>query len=114
MVELAVLLVLQLAGLLWSLWRFLRWIQCPESAPRKVVWILAAVLPGLVIALALVALLWYMGPISSHRTFGVQALGAPDQMLLLGSSIVLALIGAILQLFGAVWLWRRRTNPLTS
>lgn len=114
MVELTVLFVLQLAGLLWALRRFLRWVRHPESAPHKVTRILAAVLPGLVISLALAVLLWYMGPISGHRSFSVQALGAPDQMLLLGSNIVLALIGAILQVIKGIWLWRNRSFPVTS
>jgi CubicO group peptidase (beta-lactamase class C family) len=57
MVELAALLVMQLAGLLWSMRRFLRWIRRPEGAPHRVVQILLAVLPPLVISLALVGVI---------------------------------------------------------
>jgi hypothetical protein len=112
MVELAVLLVLQLAGLLWSLLRFRRWVRHPEGAPPKVVRMLLAVLPLLAIDLALITLLWYMGPISNHRRFSVQALSAPDQMLLLGANILLAWLGAVLQAIKVIWLWRRRSVPV--
>jgi CubicO group peptidase (beta-lactamase class C family) len=102
MVELGVLLVMQAVGVAWSLRRLLRWGQQPESAPKGTGRILMAVLPLLLIDLALAALLWYMGPVSAHRTFSVQALSAPDQMLLLGANVALALIGALLQIIGVI------------
>jgi CubicO group peptidase (beta-lactamase class C family) len=102
MVELAVLLVMQVVGIAWSLRRLLHWARRPESAPKGAVRILLAALPLLVVDLALAALLWYMGPISAHRTFSVQALSAPDQMLLLGANVTLALFGALLQVIGAI------------
>ncbi len=60
----------------------------------------------LIINLTLAALLWYMGPISNHRTFGVLALSAPDQMLLLGLDVSLALIGAALRITIMIYLYR--------
>jgi CubicO group peptidase (beta-lactamase class C family) len=107
MVALAVLLVLQTGGVVWSLRRLRRWMRRPESVPHRTGRILWAVLPSLVVSLALAALLWYMGPVSAHRTFSVQALSAPDQMLLLGTNVVMAIGAAALQVSSGIWLWRR-------
>jgi hypothetical protein len=52
---------------------------------------------SLVIYLSLAFAFWYAGPISNHRSFVVLFQSAPDQLLLPGINVVLALIGAMLQ-----------------
>jgi hypothetical protein len=59
---------------------------------------LTSIIVMLILYLVLAAGLWYMGPISNHRSITVLAMSAPDQMLLLGSAAALALVGAALQL----------------
>jgi CubicO group peptidase (beta-lactamase class C family) len=108
MVELGGLLALLLGGVGWSVRRLVRWVRRPERAPQRIVPVLLRVVLPLLVNLALAALLWYMGPISGHRSFAVLAQGAPDQLLLLGTDVGLALVGAALQVGSALWLWNHR------
>ena len=55
------------------------------------------ILIGLLIYVLLAVALWYKGPISNHRSFIVLFQSAPDQLLLLGLNVVLALISAMIQ-----------------
>jgi CubicO group peptidase (beta-lactamase class C family) len=97
MIELAVLLVLQLAGLSWAL-RGLIKKQAATRRPAKQPLAIAAIILVLLFDLALAAGLWVMGPVSNHRSFNILAQAAPDQFLLLGTNLGLALLGAALQL----------------
>jgi hypothetical protein len=59
---------------------------------------LTSIIVMLILYLVLAAGLWYMGPISNHRSITILAMSVPDQMLLLGSAATLALVGAALPL----------------
>ncbi|MEW5871462.1 MAG: serine hydrolase domain-containing protein [Chloroflexota bacterium] len=107
MVILGVLLGLQLAGLFWAVRRWQRWARQPGAAPQTTLRTLLAVIPAGAASLALAGLLWYMGPVSSHRSFSVQALSAPDQMLLLGLNLGLAIAGVAVQVARALWSLRK-------
>jgi hypothetical protein len=97
MVELMVLFVLLLGGLAWSLSRLRKW-RLQLNYSKKSIRAYLGILILLFINLAISFFLWYMGPISNHRSFSVLALSAPDEMLLLASNIVVALISAAVQI----------------
>jgi len=105
MIELAVLLVLQLGAVAWCVRRLRRWAQRPQSTPRGAMRVSLVVVLPLLVHLALAALLWYMGPLSNHRPFSVLFLSAPDQILLLGANVVVALSGVALHVVSAFRLW---------
>lgn len=97
MLELLVLLLLLIGGMLWSLRRLQTWKKPPDKIPDRQAPTIIGPSVLLLINLALAMLLLYMGPISNHRSFAVLAASAPDQILLLGTNIILALAGAALQ-----------------
>ena len=91
-VGLAVILILQVVGIV-SVWRKLSRHETVQRSARSVIGIAVGLLIYTLIAIGL----WYMGPISNHRNFVVLFQSAPDQLLLLGINIILALVGAVVQ-----------------
>jgi CubicO group peptidase (beta-lactamase class C family) len=91
-IGLAVILILQVVGIV-SAWRKLWKHKADQRSARAVIGIAL----GLLIYLSLACELWYAGPISNHRAFGVLFQSAPDQLLLLGVNVLLALIGMLVQ-----------------
>lgn len=114
MVALAVLFILQAVGSLWSIFGLARRTGSLKHAPLTIFRLLWSFILPLLISLGLAALLWYMGPVSSHRTFSVQMLSAPDQMLLLGANIVLAILNASLVLLRWLLLHTNINRPVHS
>jgi CubicO group peptidase (beta-lactamase class C family) len=91
-IGLAVILILQVAGFV-SAWRKLRKQKAGQRSARTVI----GTVIGLLLYLSLASGLWYAGPISNHRNYIVLFQSAPDQLLLLGVNILLALIGMLVQ-----------------
>lgn len=114
MVAFAVLFILQAAGALWSIFGLARRTGSLKHAPLTIFRLLWSFILPLLISLGLAALLWTMGPVSSHRTFSVQMLSAPDQMLLLGANIVLAILNACLVLLRWLLLHTNIHRPVHS
>ena len=94
MIGLAVILILQIVGNI-SAWRKLWRHEPVQRSTRTGIGITI----GMLIYLSLALALCYAGPISNHRNFIVLFQSAPDQLLLLGVNVILALIGAITQSF---------------
>ena len=91
-IGLVVILILQVVGIV-SAWKKLLKHETVQRSARIVIEIAF----GLLVYLSLALALWYKGPISNHRNFVVLFQSAPDQLLLLGVNVILALIGVMTQ-----------------
>ena len=91
-IGLAVIMILQVIEIA-SAWRKLSKYEAAQRSVRSV----AGMVVGLLIFILLAVGLWYAGPVSNHRNFVVLFQSAPDQLLLLGVNVLLALVGVVVQ-----------------
>jgi hypothetical protein len=110
MTGLAFLLVVFIVGIILSVRLLLSWHHQDASILRSKRRHSIVIPVVLLLYLGLAAGLWYMGPIANHRSLGILAMSAPDQMLLLGSDVALALLGAALQLVSLYSIFRPRSR----